>query len=100
MLSFAEYKNLGGTLEEAAFERVSFGALADIDRYTFGRASKLTPMPETVKRLLVELCAIAAPYSTDTDAALRQHKEQLIRAYLAGVRAEDGTPLLYRGVDA
>lgn len=100
MLSFAEYKTLGGTLEEAAYERVSFGVLAEIDRCTFGRVSKLAPLPEAVKRLIVELCAIAAPYNTDTDDAYRQHKVQLIYAYLSGVCTADGTPLLYRGVDA
>lgn len=100
MLSYAEYKTLGGTLEEAAYERVSFGVLAEIDRCTFGRVSKLAPLPEAVKRLIVELCAIAAPYNTDTDDAYRQHKVQLIYAYLSGVCTADGTPLLYRGVDA
>lgn len=100
MLSYAEYRNLGGTLEETAYERVSFGVFADIDRCTFGRVSKLSPMPEAVKRLIVELCAIAAPYNTDTDDAYRQHKVQLIYAYLSGVCTADGTPLLYRGVDA
>ncbi len=100
MLSYAEYKTLGGTLEEAAYERVSFGVLAEIDRCTFGRVSKLAPLPEAVKRLIVELCAIAAPYNTDTDDAYRQHKVQLIYSYLSGVCTADGTPLLYRGVDA
>nr|DAG40382.1 MAG TPA: head-tail connector protein [Caudoviricetes sp.] len=100
MLSFAEYKTLGGTLEETAYERVSFGVFADIDRCTFGRVSKLSPMPEAVKRLIVELCAIAAPYNTDTDDAYRQHKVQLIYSYLSCVCTADGTPLLYRGVDA
>lgn len=100
MLSYAEYRNLGGTLEETAYERVSFGVFADIDRCTFGRVSKLSPMPEAVKRLIVELCAIAAPYNTDTDDAYRQHKVQLIYSYLSCVCTADGTPLLYRGVDA
>lgn len=100
MLSYAEYKTLGGTLEEAAYERVSFGVFAEIDRCTFGRASKLAPLPEAVKRLIVELCAIAAPYNTDTDDAYRQHKVQLIYSYLSCVCTADGTPLLYRGVDA
>ena len=100
MLSYAEYRNLGGTLEEAAYERVSFGVFADIDRCTFGRVSRLTPMPEAVKRLIVELCAIAAPYNTDTDDDLCRHKIRLIYSYLSGVCMADGTPLLYRGVDA
>ena len=100
MLSYAEYSNLGGTLEEAAYERVSFGVFADIDRCTFGRVSKLAPLPEAVKRLIVELCAIAAPYNTDTDDDLNRYKIRLIYSYLSGVCTADGTPLLYRGVDA
>lgn len=100
MLTYAEYRMLGGGLEAAAYDRVAYGVMRDIDLFTFGRASKLTPMPETVKQLVVELCEIAAPYSTDTDDDCRRHKYQLIYSYLADVKTADGVPLLYRGADA
>ena len=100
MLTYAEYKTLGGDLEQSVYDRVVYGVMREIDRYTFGRVSKLAPMQEAVKRLIVELCALAVPYNTDTDAEYRKHKERLICDYLADVTTEDGTPVLYRGVDA
>lgn len=100
MMTYAEYKTLGGDLEQTVYDRVLYGVMREIDLYTFGRASKLTPLPEAVKRLAVELCALAAPYNTDTDEKYSQHKAELIRSYLADVRTDDGTPVLYRGVDA
>ncbi len=100
MLTYAEYQMLGGDLEAAVYDRVAYGVIREIDRHTFGRVSKLTPMPEAVKRLIVELCAIAVPYNTDTDAEYAKRKNELICEYLADVTTEDGTPVLYRGVEA
>ena len=99
MLSYAEYKMLGGDLEAAAYDRVVYGVMRNIDLFTFGRASKLTPMPEAVKRLIVAMCAVAAPYNTDTDDECRKHQYRLAQAYLSDVRTADGVPLLYRGTD-
>lgn len=99
MLTYAEYKTLGGDLEQRVYDRIVHGVMREIDRHTFGRVSKLTPMPEAVKRLIVELCALAVPYNTDTDENYIKHKERLICSYLADVKTADGTPVLYRGVD-
>ena len=100
MLTYAEYKTLGGELEQTVYDRILYGVMREIDLYTFGRVSKLAPLPEAVKRLIVELCALAHPYNTDTDANYTQHKAQLILSYLSNVKTADGTPVLYRGVDA
>lgn len=100
MLTYAEYKTLGGSLEQTAYDHILYGVMREIDLHTFGRVSKLAPMPEEVKRLIVELCELTHPYNTDVDANYTQHKAQLIRTYLADVKTADGTPVLYRGVDA
>ena len=101
MLDHIEYVNLGGSIEDfMLFERVQHGVIRELDRYTFGRVSKLDPVPEEVKHLITELCELAVPYGSDTDDKFQSYKDRLIRTYLADVKTADGTPVLYRGVDA
>lgn len=98
-MTYAEYTARGGALTQPAYDRISIGVMQEINRYTFGRAAKLSPVPEPVKRLIVELCELSSAYSTDTDANYRTARRELIYTYLAGIKTADGTPLLYRGAD-
>lgn len=49
-LTYEEYQNMGGTLDEATFNDFEFEAGAQIDWYTFCRLQKDTTFPEAVKR--------------------------------------------------
>lgn len=51
-LTYQEYKNMGGTLEETSFEMYEFQARAKIDWYTFNRLQKETEFPEAIKRCM------------------------------------------------
>ncbi len=98
-MTYAEYTARGGTLTQTAYDRISIGVMQEINRYTFGRVAMLSPMPEPVKRLIVELCELSSAYSTDTDADYRTARRELIYNYLAEIQTADGVPLLYRGAD-
>lgn len=54
-LSYVEYQDMGGTLDEAAFNDVGFEAQARIDWYTFGRLKTELNIPEEVKRCMFYL---------------------------------------------
>lgn len=55
-LSFDEYSDLGGTLEdETAFEQLEFEARSIIDWWTFNRLQNETTFPEAVKRCMFSL---------------------------------------------
>ena len=57
-LTFEEYQNWGGTLEETAFNRLSYKASRKIDRRTFNRLHNDTEISEPVKRLMFELIGV------------------------------------------
>lgn len=54
-LTYEEYQNMGGTLDETAFYDYEFEAQAQIDWYTFCRLQKETEYPEAVKRCVYSI---------------------------------------------
>lgn len=57
-LTFDDYRNMGGTLDEASFKKYEFQAEAQINHATFGRLKGETSIPDEVRHLtlyLVEL---------------------------------------------
>lgn len=112
-LTYNEYRDMGGTLDETAYTRLEYKARKLIDTYTFGRVKALESTPESVKMLMFELVALGdqddngGPVSSVSNDGYSESyaiteidakAENLIRSYLAGELDTDGTPLLYRGV--
>lgn len=58
-LTFTEYQNMGGTLDETAFNDLEFEAEAIIDWYTFNRLQKDTVYPEKLKQCMYKLIKMA-----------------------------------------
>lgn len=54
-LTYTEYQNMGGTLDETTFNDFEFEAEAQIDWYTFNRLKNETEFPEAVKRCMYHL---------------------------------------------
>ena len=112
-LEYNDYKAFGGSLEQEAFNRLSFRAGQILNLHTLSRLQQLQAdqIPEAVKRCEFELIAYLAAH--DGDGALRaaqsisndgysvtyeaataqQEIENIIYDYLAE------TDLLYRGAD-
>lgn len=57
-LTFAEYQEYGGTLEETAFCQLEFEARTVIDWWTFNRLQNETSFPEAVKRCVYKLISL------------------------------------------
>lgn len=57
-LTFAEYKSMGGTLDETAFTDFAFEAESTINWYTFNRLVKETSVSDNVKRLMYRLIGL------------------------------------------
>lgn len=113
-LTFDEYKQFGGSLDEAAFNKYVYDAQAKIEFETHGRISEPT---EAVKRCVTRLTDIFAKsdvskdgvasfshdglsqtFVTSTPAELASAAVGIIKEYLAYETDENGVPLLYRGV--
>lgn len=59
-LTYDEYTNMGGTLEQSAFNDFEFEAESSIDWYTFNRLKNDTEYPEALKRCVYALIKLGA----------------------------------------
>lgn len=57
-LTYEEYVNYGGTLEETAFNQLEFEARSQVDWWTFNRLQNETEYPEAVKRCVFKLISL------------------------------------------
>lgn len=57
-LSYAEYQNMGGTLDETAFNNVNFEAESYVDWYTYNRLQKEDNIPEQVKKCIYHIITL------------------------------------------
>lgn len=57
-LTYSEYQDMGGTVEETAFNDLEFEAESIINWYTFNRLQKETTYSDNVKRLMYRLIGL------------------------------------------
>jgi len=122
-LTYAEYVELGGTLDETPFNILELEAQKNVDKYTFGRLKKLEEQINEVKVCIYELIGIINTYksyekqnksisSENIDGYSISYNQVIenvskskineikgiIKTYLADCYLENGTPYLYVGV--
>lgn len=122
-LSYTEYQELGGTLNEAPFNILEFEARKEIDKYTFGRLKNLDEQVSEVKLCVFNLINNLEGYnhdltksrsiasestdgysityktlSSDDIRAKNDEFKHIIETYLSSCQLKDGTPYLYRGL--
>lgn len=93
-LTYDEYKNMGGTLDESNFTKFEFQAEAQINYATFSRLKGDKTIPEEVKRLthyLVDLMEKKA-------AALSLGKGENGEATYITSQSNDGVSISYNGM--
>ena len=123
-IDYVYFQEHGGTtgLTCATFARDEFRARKLVDRLTQGRVAKMKAVPEAVKLLMVELILMegtqgaallesqpVTSFSNDgysetyadplTADRVKELETDLILQYLSGEVDDNGTPLLYLGVD-
>ena len=57
-LEYADYQEMGGTLDETTFQQLEFEARAVIDWWTFNRLQNESEYPEAVKRCVFKLIGL------------------------------------------
>lgn len=110
-LTFTEYQDMGGKLEQTAFTSLELKSRKLIDKYTMNRLINLETQSEAVKGLMFELINSGSLdsdlKSESVDGWNRVYLDKteqktalndLIEQYLVNETLEDGTPYLYRGV--
>lgn len=115
-ITYKEYQELGGGLDETAFNIYGYEAEAKVNAKTHGRID-VQNVTEPVKRCIVRLAGIMAQadisddkvtsWSNDgvsesiKDVSIQEYNDKLdeiIHDYLANEVDADGVPLLYLGV--
>ena len=119
-LTYNEYKEIGGNIDETAFKRNIDRACGIIDNATYNRIEGMTEVPQKAKALcrdLVEYFAenfgsskqisshsqSAGPLSESESFVVRSIEERageisdMVKDYLLNEVDDKGTPLLYRG---
>ena len=113
-ITYKEYKDMGGTLNESAFELYAMEATQKIREATFDRITTPSDVVKKCAYRLIDVLHKADPAAGNVTSfnhdgmsqsiqygspeELRRKARELIRSYLINEVAEDGTPLMYCGV--
>ena len=97
-LTFAEYTEYGGTLEETAFNDLEFQARSVIDWWTFNRLTNEEEYPEAVKRCVFRLIQLI----NDRQQAMMIDSQSSDATKTAGIASEsnDGVSTSYNTLSA
>lgn len=97
-LTFEEYQEYGGTLEETAFNDLQFEAQALIDWWTFNRLANEETYPEAVKRCTYKLIQLIH----DRQRAMMVGSQSADATKTAGIASEsnDGVSTSYNTLSA
>jgi hypothetical protein len=96
-LTFDEYQNMGGTLEETAFNELEFEAEAIINYRTFDRLKNDTEYPEAVKMCVYKLIKIAQVQQQAF--SLGQDVDGEVKSAIAS-QSNDGVSISYNAMSA
>ena len=122
-LTYDEYVELGGTLDETPFNILELEAQKNIDKYTLGKLQNLDEQINEVKICEFKLVGLlntynsyesrdksissenidgySISYSQGTESVSKAKVNEIkaiVKEFLAECRLEDGTPYLYVGV--
>ena len=122
-LTYQEYKSYGGELSETAFIPLEFKSRKRIDYLTDSRVQNMAAVPAAVKLCMYVLIGMESSVGTSEQAAspsvssfntdgysetysqamdadtANAQMDALTKEYLYGEKNDNGTPLLYRGLD-
>ena len=97
-LTYDEYQEYGGTLEETAFNQLEFEARTVVDWYTFNRLQNEIYYPEEVKRCMYKLISLV----DDKQKAMIVDTQDTTGTKQAGIASEsnDGVSISYNTLSA
>ena len=98
-LSYEEYQEYGGTLDESTFNSYDFEAEALVDYYTFDRLKRDNAVPYEVKRLVYTLIGIAERKASSLSLGVNSSTTETSDVYVKR-QANDGVDTTYNSMDA
>ena len=97
-LTFSDYQNMGGTLDETAFTDLEFEAESIVDWYTFNRFQKDTTYPDRLKQCMYKLIKLAEERQQAT--AVGESVEGDSGNAAIASRSNDGVSISYNIISA
>ncbi len=97
-LTFSDYQNMGGTLDETAFTDLEFEAESIVDWYTFNRLQKDTTYPDRLKQCMYKLIKLAEERQQAT--AVGESVEGDSGNAAIASRSNDGVSISYNIISA
>lgn len=98
-LSYDEYKDYGGTLDETTYNDFAFEAESIIDYYTFNRLKNDTVIGEPVKRLVFALIDIVKKKEATLALGVSSSSTAAADVYITR-QANDGVDTTYNSMSA
>lgn len=125
-LTYDEYIDIGGTLEETAFKRVIDKACGIVDLYTQKRLRSVIELSDRDKACVRDLCEYVSAnsangtyggailssksqsaggvsesesYTSKSSDEIDNEIYEIVHSYLASECTDDGVPLMYKGVE-
>lgn len=98
-LSYEEYLDYGGTLDETTYNSFNFEAEALINYYTFNRLTKDTVFDEKIKRLVYRLIEIAQMKQQAMSLGVSNIPGEERPVYITR-QSNDGVDTTYSGMSA
>ena len=99
-LTYDEYSNMGGTLDEAAFNDFELEAESIIDWYTFNRLQKDTNYPDKLKQCVYRLIKLAQEQQAALFLGESADGESSEIAGAITSRSNDGVSISYNAMSA
>lgn len=99
-LDYSEYQNMGGTLDETAFNDLEFAAECKVNWYTFNRLKKETQYPEELSRCMFRLIKLIQ--EQQAASAIDGQGDESSSSSVAGVSSmsNDGVSISYNVLSA
>ena len=98
-LTYDEYTDMGGTVDETAFENLEFEARAQIDYWTFNRLVDEQTISEAVKRCMYKLISLLHTQQNMLDSSAPADQDGTVTAQIIG-RSNDGVSVSYNAISA
>lgn len=98
-LTYSEYQNMGGTLDEALFNDLEFEAETQVDWYTFNRLQNEAQFPERLKRCMYALIKLIYKVQQASMLGDDGSGDSEINAAVAS-QSNDGVSISYNVVSA
>lgn len=99
-LTYAEYQEYGGTLDETAFNDIEFEAESYVNWYTFDRLCDEDEIPERVKKCMYQIIKLIQKQLELMNTPITNSEDESESSAQVASEANDGVSVAYNVISA